>query len=319
MQMDDVLQLLNSTRNLLIFQQLFDGHRDRFSEGLKAIAAFKGEDVRDGREVGRGPAQEDSADDAPHAFVCNIKPCQRVFYVDVVARGNEDDIGTEVLYKPRKDIPIGFVELFISGTEWHWNVIGAPFSLAPSALGIFPCTGIMGILVRAEVKHGVVFFKDMLGAVSVVDIEIDDEYSLVTDLLGITRTDSDVIEYAETHCSIGLGMVSGRTHRTEGALYVTAFAFVNCFNHSACGKHRRLTAMLRNIGVAVVKTGECPDSLKIVSGMNAKDVFFKGASGPDMNELFQKSEFLSVSQMWTSLWEDSGWPGGISCFRNMSS
>ena len=43
--------------------------------------------------------------------------------------------------------------------------------------------------------------------------------------------------------------------------------------------------MLGDIGIAVVKTGECLDSLKIIIGVDAKDVFFKGASGPDMNEL----------------------------------
>jgi hypothetical protein len=52
----------------------------------------------------------------------------------------------------------------------------------------------MGVLVGAEVEHGVVFFKDMLGAVSVMDIEIDDEHSPVADLLGMARADSDVIE-----------------------------------------------------------------------------------------------------------------------------
>jgi hypothetical protein len=94
----------------------------------------------------------------------------------------------------------------------------------------------MGILVRAEVEHGVVLFKDMLGAVSVMDIEIDNEHSLVADLLGITRADSDVIEYAESHCPVGLGMVAGRSHRAESTFYMSAFTFVNCFNNSACGK-----------------------------------------------------------------------------------
>jgi hypothetical protein len=94
----------------------------------------------------------------------------------------------------------------------------------------------VGILVRAEVEHGVVFFKDMLGAVSVMDIEIDDEHSPVADLLGISRADSDVIEYAKTHGRVSLGMVAGRSHRAERTFYLSAFTVVDRFNHSASGK-----------------------------------------------------------------------------------
>ena len=167
-----------------------------------------------------------------------LNPAKWVFYVDVVARGDEDDIRAEVFDKPRKDIPIGFVELLISGTVGHRDVIGASFSFALSSLGIFACTGIMGILVRAEVEYGVIFFEDMLGAVSVMDIEINDKHPLVTDLLGIPRADSDIVEYAESHGLVGFGMMTRRTHRAEGTFYLSAFAFVDRFNHRACGKQR---------------------------------------------------------------------------------
>jgi hypothetical protein len=114
----------------------------------------------------------------------------------------------------------------------------------------------MGVLVGAEVEHGVVFFEDMLGAVSVMDIEINDEHSPKADLLGIPCADSDVIEYAESHCFVGFGMVTGGAHRAERAFYLSALAFVDRFNHSACRKQRCFTAMLRDIGVTIVKAGE---------------------------------------------------------------
>ena len=59
-----------------------------------------------------------------------------------------------------------------------------PLALAFAPLHVLARIGIVGILVGAEVEDRVVLFEDVLGAVAVVGVEVDDEHALVPDASG---------------------------------------------------------------------------------------------------------------------------------------
>ncbi len=178
----------------------------------------------------------------------------------------------------------------------------------------------MRILVCAEIKDRVIFFEYMLGAVSVMDIEINNKDLLITDLLGISRAYGDIIEYAETHCPVRLGMMARRSDRTEGPVYLAFSASVDCLNNSACSEHRSLKGIPGNIGIGIKIAGKVLDLIEISLWYGLSGYLLHDASlGFTCMSLSQRSEFFRASIMRDSLWDDSGCPTGISCLRNMSS
>ena len=64
-------------------------------------------------------------------------------------------------------------------------------------------------LVERDEEHGRVVAEDLLGAVSVVDVPVDDRHALEAELgLGVAGGDRDVVEEAEPHRRVRPRMVS---------------------------------------------------------------------------------------------------------------
>src|SRR5690606_19367160 len=73
------------------------------------------------------------------------------------------------------------------------------------------------MLVDAEVEDAAVLVENVLGAVAVVHVPVDDGDALQSvDGAGVTGRDGDIVEDAETHAPVGGGVVSGRADCTEG-------------------------------------------------------------------------------------------------------
>ena len=72
------------------------------------------------------------------------------------------------------------------------------------------------MLERRDHQHARVAGEDLLGAVAVVDVEVDDRDALEA-VRGerVRRADGDVVEETEPHRAIALGMVPRRPHRAE--------------------------------------------------------------------------------------------------------
>ena len=72
-------------------------------------------------------------------------------------------------------------------------------------------------MVRAEVEHRAVFIEDVLRAVAVMHVPIDDQHlAQMVLVLCIAGGDGGVVEHAEAHAARGRGMVSRRPRQTEG-------------------------------------------------------------------------------------------------------
>ena len=90
-------------------------------------------------------------------------------------------------------------------------------------------------LMRRGIEHARIGVEDLLRAVAVVDVEIDDRDPLqpvVT--LRVSRADADVVEQAEPHRPFGFGVVARRTARDEGVLHFPV-------EHLVDGLHRAPT------------------------------------------------------------------------------
>ena len=80
--------------------------------------------------------------------------------------------------------------------------------------------GIERIAVRGDVQHAGIAREDVLRAVAVVDVPIDDQHPLEA-VAGaqVGGTDGDVVEEAEAHGAIALGVVAGRADEREAVAH----------------------------------------------------------------------------------------------------
>ena len=72
------------------------------------------------------------------------------------------------------------------------------------------------MLERRHHQHAGIALEDVLGAVAVVDVEVDDRDAFeAVRLEGVRGADGDVVEEAEAHRAAALGVVPGRPHGAE--------------------------------------------------------------------------------------------------------
>jgi len=87
------------------------------------------------------------------------------------------------------------------------------------------------MLENAAHHHAHVLLDDVFRAIAMVHIEVDDRDALQAP--GIERMaggNGNIVEEAETHRACMLGMVAGRTHRTEGGRHFL-------LHHQVGGQH----------------------------------------------------------------------------------
>ena len=120
---------------------------------------------------------QDALNNATDTFVRDPYVCVHVVNMNIISRGHQDDVRLEALDQPRQNILIYHEILLVSRAGLDWDVVGKSRSLAPASLHVLARVGIVGVLVRAEIEDAIVFFEDMLSAVSMVGVVVDDEYS----------------------------------------------------------------------------------------------------------------------------------------------
>src|ERR1700730_18156057 len=194
--------------------QCGDVRRDRFFQALQIIAALKYRDnsparalIGDIHQFARHPAE---------IVRLEIERGQRVPVVRVEAGGDDDQFGGE-LPQLRQD------QVFERGAEFGAAVFRgqgrADDGIVFAALADGAGTGKQRHLVRRPIHHRRIGPENILGAVAVVDVEID--YRRAADTvfaLGVTRGDGGVIEKAKAHRLADFGVMTGRAHRDERIL-----------------------------------------------------------------------------------------------------
>ena len=102
------------------------------------------------------------------------------------------------------------------------------------------------------IHHGLVGPENILRAVAVMDVEIDDRGAgKAVLLLRVARGDGGVVEEAEAHRLRRLGMMAGRPRGDEGVDGLVGQDFVDGVDGAAGRAQRRLEAAGRHRGVGV--------------------------------------------------------------------
>ena len=99
-------------------------------------------------------------------------------------------------------------------------------------IGTAPLYGYSGCWKMLDHQHALVAGDDVLGAVAVVHVEVDDRHALqAAHVERVARRDGDVVEEAEAHRLAARRVVARRAHGAEGVLDLAV-------DHRVGGRHR---------------------------------------------------------------------------------
>ena len=111
-----------------------------------------------------------------------------------------------------------------------------------------------GVLGKGVCELGHAVVEGVLGAVAVVDIEVDDRNTSRPLRLRNPRADRHIGEHAKPHGLIRLGMVTRRANGAKGAISFTRHHGPHSLGHGACRQISRLNTARRKRGVRIEKT-----------------------------------------------------------------
>ena len=81
---------------------------------------------------------------------------------------------------------------------------------------IGPCSGIVRVLKTRTQQHPPIFVKDILGAVAVMHVKVQDRDTLEPVYVhGVACAHSHIVENAKSHCAVIRGVVTTRSHGTK--------------------------------------------------------------------------------------------------------
>jgi hypothetical protein len=138
------------------------------------------------------------------------------------------------------------------------------------------------VLKAAAEQHARLIAKNILGAVAVVNVKIDNGDALEPVLAqGMGGTDGDIIKDAKSHCAIALGVMPGRANAAKGGIYVSRhhqiYAVYNCTGRTQCRVH----GMRIHGGVAIEPYASllgdvCVDQIDVAAIVHAKQLVARG-------------------------------------------
>jgi len=172
---------------------------------------------------------------------------ERIAAVGVETGGDQDQIGAEGL--ERRHQPAG--EGAAPGLAGRVGRDRDIDDIADAGLGRRACARIEGRLVDGAEEQAVVSLEGGLGAVAVVDVEIDHGDPGHTLSLGHAGGDGDIGEHAEAHGGVRLGVVARRADSGEGAGGLAADHGADGIDHGAGGEAGGADAARRQHSVGV--------------------------------------------------------------------
>ena len=145
-----------------------------------------------------------------------VDVAQGVVPVGVEPCGDDDEFRLEAVYRRQDLFQKGCFIVPIAAAGAHGAVHGGAPASAGARFRPGAGAGIEGILVGADEQHRRVFLEGVLRTVAVVYVPVQD-HDLVQAVarLQVARQDGHVVEDAEPHGLLLLGMVPGRTHQRE--------------------------------------------------------------------------------------------------------
>ena len=208
----------------------------------------------------------------------------------VETRRKKQELRIESLQR-RKDLVAEIPQIgLLAGAGRQRNVYRVSLPSANPRLA--PRTGprIERILVKAYEKDRRVVLKNMLRAISVMDIPIKNCHSFPTVVvLSVPDPNRHVVEKAKSHWFSALGMVAGGTDCAERRVGCTGRDSVHCAEDPARREERHFQRTLRSIRITSVKKAapviaHAANVVDMLPGVNFGDGFNAGGSGRNRHE-----------------------------------
>src|ERR1041385_7939812 len=170
-----------------------DMRGDALRQSVETVAALEHRDNSTLTELIGEP--ENHACDSGVAVWRDVELTEQVAAHAVEAGAHQNEVGLETAGSRHELLLECRQDLRITGSRSQRYVQRRADPFACSCFGSTSRPGICAVVVRAEVKDGVVVVEDVLRAVAVVVVEIDDENAAnVMDLLQVSGGDGDVVE-----------------------------------------------------------------------------------------------------------------------------
>lgn len=148
---------------------------------------------------------------------------------------------------------------------------------------------------RAEEQHGAVLVKDVLRAVSVVNIPVNNGDPLRPMFaLRVPGRYRDVVKEAEAHTSRGVSVMAGRTHGTEGVCGFPGEYGIHGGEHAAGRQASDFVRARPDVGVPGAELGVAccyfaRYQIDVASGMRERKFIIRGAANFDGQQTLEKA------------------------------
>jgi hypothetical protein len=187
--------------------------RNAFADRVEVVAALEhGYEASLCRFVGEATARRRHHGEAGGG---DVEAPQRVAAVAVEAGGDEDEVRRELARDREDDLVERACELGIAEAGGERQVERPAGAGAGADLGDRAGPGIDAVLVRRHVEDARVVLEEMLRAVAVMQVPVDDADAADTRRAQRRRGDGNVVEEAETHRARVLGVMARRTHERK--------------------------------------------------------------------------------------------------------
>lgn len=127
--------------------------------------------------------------------------------------------------------------------------------------------------------------EDVLGAISVVHIPVDDGDALETGCPGVGRRDGDSVQEAESHGLVAGGVMSGRTDKDESRIDLTCHDGFDRIDARSGGEPGGGEGIRQNQGIGIDLAASCMcqdfEAVEQIPVVDSQDVFIRGR-GPGM-------------------------------------
>ena len=135
----------------------------------------------------------------------------------------------------------GLAVFLVALTRQHRNVDRQPLRLSLPLFGTGARPGITRVLMRTEKEDRGIIIERVLRPVAMVDIPIHDQHTAEPmAALEVSGGNRDIIEQAEPHRMVPLGVMARRTDRAEGIVHSVRHNRVRRGQDPAGGQIRRL-------------------------------------------------------------------------------
>src|SRR6185437_16248456 len=135
---------------------------------------------------------------------------QRVAQMGVESRRDEKEIGTELFQRRKRARFERHTQFAPARARRQWKIDDVAVRAALLAASR---SRIKGHLMRGYIKRIRIVPENVLRAIAVVHVEIDDGDAMESSCPRVIGAHGDVIEQAKAHCSTALRMMTGRTYR----------------------------------------------------------------------------------------------------------